>query len=269
MASTAWTRPTFPGTPSREGTRSIAAVVVAFVLTSACGCARNDAPAGASSDVVVGHHRVHFVTPQGWEHVDRGREQLFRLDQAQLSLVDLGPVTREGLVNELQAAKGTWLAGRPAEAFQRVRQLHSPALYYAALPQRANFWRPWADVTYAPEAPDSLAIGAAFDSLIKATQTLSEPTPELVFRYVTELDLRSQGREVAARERPKVHGWVWFEYETWDRATHTARSRIAFLENNGYLLALRMDRGRFEPMAPAFDVLLGSIEVTLAPPVMN
>src|SRR5262249_43746413 len=137
---------------------ALLALALAWALVP--GCARRSV--GTPSDMAVGHHRVHFVTPQGWEHLDHGREQLFRCNDAQLSLVDLGPVTREGMVSELKAAKGTWLAGRRRDAFDRVRELRSPALRYAAWQQRTEFWGPWADVAYAPEAADSFAIGPAF-----------------------------------------------------------------------------------------------------------
>lgn len=226
-------------------------------------------PAGTPQDVAVGHHRVRFVVPKGWEHLDHGREQLFRLDEAQLSLVDLGPVTRDGMVTELKAAKGTWLAGYRRDAFERVRELRSPALRYAMGRESADFWKPWTDVAYTPAAADSGDIGPAFDALIRGTESLVQPTPDLVFQYVTDLSMHTQGREISAREQPKVHGWVWFEYETWNRTTHMDRSRLAFLENNGFLLVLRMDRGLFETTAPAFDAVLGSIEVTPGPPILE
>jgi hypothetical protein len=90
----------------------------------------------------VGHHRVRFVLPKGWEHLDHGRQQLIRLGEEQVSLSDLGSVLPEAVVREVEGARGAWLAGHRRDAFERVRELRSPALRYGSSDTRLAFWTP-------------------------------------------------------------------------------------------------------------------------------
>ena len=48
------------------------------------------------------------------------------------------------------------------------------------------------------------------------------------------------------------------------RATHGGRTRVAFTVDGGYLLALTMDRGLPEQLAPTFESVLASLEVSPA-----
>lgn len=234
-----------------------AGVALAAALLLAPGCSRP-----VAREAEVGHHRVRFVLPGNWEHLDHGRQQLFRRAERQFSLVDLGPASREALVREIRAAGALWQAGRRKDAIQRVRELRAPALRYAPRQQLSDFWRPWTDAVYAGDWADSLAIEAAFDSLVEGTAMFARPTPEVLVRYVLELTGARPDREVASREQRTIHGASWTTVETWDRVSHLNRSRAAFAENDGHLLVLAMDRGRYEELGPGFDALLASLEVT-------
>src|SRR5262245_13651585 len=112
---------------------------IAVFLSLVSGCARSNDRNIRNVD--VGHHRVRFTLPEGWEHLDHGRQQLIRLGEAQISLLDLGPVSREAMVAELRAGEALWLAGRRKDAFERVRELRSPALRYGPRQQLSEFWR--------------------------------------------------------------------------------------------------------------------------------
>jgi len=237
---------------------SDATLGLALVLVMALG---PGCSAEKTRTVEVGHHRVTFVLPEAWEHLDHGRQQLFRHGEAQISLVDLGPGTREGMVRELRAADSLWRAGRRKDAFQRVRRLRSPALRFAPSPLRADFWKPWTDVTYIPNRADSSAIGTAFEGLIAGTTMFPEVSPESMIEYVLTLTSGDQRREIGHRDRRTIHGSRWVVVETWDRVSHLYRSRVAFAENDGYLLVLALDRGVFEQAAPGFEALLASLEV--------
>src|SRR5215471_11661688 len=231
-------------------------VVCAVALAIVCGCA---APrAGRVQETDVGHHHVRFALPAHWEHLDHGRAQLFRSGEAQLTLADLGPVSADAMVRELERARGLWLSGRRRDAFEQVRELRSPSLRYASSDQRAAFWRPWTDVTYAPAAADSAEIGPAFDALIRGTRALPSPTPDLLYQYVADLALDARGLEIAARERRTVNGRDWAVYELWNQVSHGWRVRVAFTVDEGDLLALTTDRGLDEQVAPAFASLLAS-----------
>jgi hypothetical protein len=206
------------------------------------------------------------MLPKGWEHLDHGRQQLFRNGESQISLVDLGPGTRDAMVSELRAADSLWRAGRRRDAFQRVRQLRSPALRLAPSQQRADFWKPWTDATYIPEAVDSFAIGTAFEALVTGTRVFAEVTSESMVEYVLMLSSDMRRRAIGHRDRRMIHGSAWMELETWDRVSHLYRSRTAFLANNGYLLVLAIDHGRFEETGPGFEALLTSLEVAAGAP---
>jgi hypothetical protein len=242
--------------------RTEAALAIALAL--ACGCA-GCGKAGSGQEATVGHHRVRFQLPKAWERLDHGREQLFRLGEAQLTLVDLGPATADAMAGELERARALWLAGRRLDAFARVRELRSPALRYASHERRAEFWRPWTDVTYVPAAADSAEIGPAFDALIRGTRAFESPSPELLYQYVADRALSARGQEIAERERRTIHGTDWVVYQLWNRVSHENRTRVAFAVDDGHLLALTMDRGLFEQLEPAFESLLASIEVAPAP----
>lgn len=235
-------------------------LALVLILTAGQGCTTAEKP----RTIEVGHHRVRFVLPEGWEHLDHGRQQLFRNGETQISLVDLGPGTREGMVSELRAADSLFRAGRRKDAFQRVRRLHSPALRFAPSRQRADFWKPWTDVTYIPDLAESTAVLAAFEALIAGTKVLAEDTPERMLGYVLALTADMRRREIGRRSQRTIHGARWFEVETWDRVSHLYRSRVAFVENEGYLLALAIDHGVFELAAPTFEALLASLKVAPA-----
>jgi hypothetical protein len=219
-----------------------------------------------TQSVEVGHHRVRFLVPRGWEHLDHGRQQLFRLGEAEIELVDRGPANREGIAYELEAAESLWLAGYRRDAFQRVRELHGPVFRFASSDQRLEFWRPWTDATYIPDMADSAALGAAFEALIAGTAALNSVTPEQTSEYVLMFDSANQRREIGHRDLVKIHGAEWTVIETWDRVSHMNRARVAFLVSDGYLLVLATNRGLFEQTAPRFDELLHSFEVTPLPP---
>jgi len=234
------------------------ALALALALASVPGCS---SPKSNAVEVEIGHHRVRLVVPEGWERLDHGRQQLFRDAEAQISLVDLGPATRDAMVSELRAAQTLWLAGRRKDAFQKIRSLRSPSLRFAPSEQRADFWKPWTDVTYIPDAADSGAIGPALEALIEGTAMFEPVTPERMVMYVLMIGADVRRREVGQKEQRTIHGAEWTVVEIWDRVSHLDRARVAFLVNNGYLLVLGIDRGVFEQTGKDFDALLSSIEV--------
>lgn len=240
-------------------TETLRSLALAAGVALACGCAGS--PAARVQEADVGHHHVRFTLPPGWEHLDHGRTQLLRLGEAQLTLADLGPVTADAMARELERARARWLAGQRLDAFERVRELRSPTLRYASAEQRAEFWRPWTDVTYVPTAADSAAIGPAFDALIRGTRALPPTSPDLLYQYVADLVLDAHGLEIAARERRSIQGRGWTVYELWNRVSHGGRTHVAFTVDDGDLLALTMDRGLPEQLEPAFDSVLASLEV--------
>lgn len=239
--------------------RARTGVLLVLALVAACGCGSREGV--ATRTVELGRHRVRFTVPRGWEHLDRGRQQLFRNGETRLSLEDLGPATREGIVRELRDAEGLWRAGQWMVAFARVRELHSPTLRYASSEQRLDFYREWNDATYVPAAADSAAIGPAFDALIDGAAKLPALGEASLLEYALENAFSMRGMEIERQEKRSIHGAEWTVVEIWDRVSHLWRLRLACVEQDGYLLALWTQMGRFELSGPAFDALLASIEV--------
>ena len=69
-------------------TKVIAAALLVFAMTAGTSCSR---PAAQSME--VGSHHVRLAPPPNWEHLDHGREQIFRSGEMQVILADLGPST--------------------------------------------------------------------------------------------------------------------------------------------------------------------------------
>jgi hypothetical protein len=214
--------------------------------------------------VEVGHHRLRLVPPAGWEHLDQGRQQIFRGPDVSVVLEDLGPADRVGMALELKRAPATWRGRRPQDAFARVRELRGPALANATPEAQAAFWKPWHEMY---GQADSGAVGRAFDAMLAGAERLPDVTQAQMAGYALAVSDRRAGttsrpaREIARQGGRPVRGTEWFEVETWSGLSHQGRSRLACLANTGYLLVLRTERGPFERTAPAYEALLQSIEI--------
>ena len=220
-----------------------------------------------STTVDVGHHRVRFVAPAEWEHLDQGRQQIFRQMDVAVVLEDLGPADREGLRQDLGRARETWIQGRRQDAFVRVRELRGPALANATSDAQAEFWKPWYEMTSLGSGADSGAVGRAFDAMIAGAERLPDVTPEQMEGYALQVSdprrgiTSRPGREIARHGGRPVNGREWFEVETWSAVSHQDRSRLACLDNGGYLLVLRTERGPFERTGFVYETLLASMDV--------
>ena len=170
---------------ARDAARLARVALLAGALALAAGCGHKTPE---SKTFLVGRHRVRLADPPGWEHLDHGREQLFRNRESELelSLADLGPVP---------------------------------------------------------------SVEGSADSLEQATA--------MVLRRA---DDSGPGREIVGQEPRVVHGVVWSVVDTWSRVSHLDRKRVAWLDDGGYVLALRMKRGDAERAGLVFDLLLRSIE---------
>lgn len=235
-------------------TRLVASVVLA-ALALTCSKSPN------KQALDVGHHRVRLSPPEQWEHLDHGRAHVFRKEETQLVLEDLGTASRHGMVREIEAARSIWLEGRRADAFARVRDLRGPSFSYTTSHARAVFWQPWWNMKAAFGGPDSASIGIAFDSLIARTEGLAPDSPDAMTRYAIEKALDGRRYEVAQRGKRSIGGREWAVAETWDPVTHLDRRRFAACDNDGYLLALRVERDPVGVAGGAFERLLGSIEI--------
>ena len=68
-------------------------------------------------------------------------------------------------------------------------------------------------------------------------------------------------REVMNRQPRQGRGSRWTQLVTWNRVSHNDRAELAYAEDGGYLLLLAVERGPWEITAPAFEAVMGTIEV--------
>jgi hypothetical protein len=232
-------------------------------LAIGTACARHEASRALALE--VGRHHLRLVPPAGWEHLDHGRQQLFRLGEVEILLEDYGPATREGLSTELMECEQLWLDGRRRDALARMNTLHGPPILLMPQQARADFWKPWTDVTYIPDAADSAALGSAFDEMIRGARALLEvPFDRTVDFVLANYVVDARRSEIFRRDTLDINGATWIVLNTWDRTTHMHPERLACHDNHGYLLALATRR-RDEAAGAAFDSLLASIEVEASP----
>jgi hypothetical protein len=239
----------------RRADASVAALL-AFAMAAGGGCSRS-----AAQNMEVGRHHVRLVPPRGWEHLDHGREQVFRNGETKVLLADFGPSTREGMALELTRARDTWLRGYRRDALARVRELRGAPLTLATNHERAVLWQPWYEVTTRDDSADSATIGHAFEEMSHSIEGLSDVPAESLAAYALRMSEDMRRREIASLEHRKIHGAEWTVVETWDRVSHLYRSRLASLDNGGRLLALRTEGGTIGLVGPVFEALLSSIEI--------
>jgi hypothetical protein len=232
------------------------AAVAGLAIVAQMGCSR-----ATPTDVTIGHHRVRLVVPAGWEHLDHGREQIFRRAEMQMSIEDLGPADPKGMERELLAALQWFREGRTKDAFERVRHLRGPSLRSAASERRAKYWAPWYEVTRLSEPIDTFAVARAFGAMIENTRALDDVTPEDLVGYVLSSGDDRQRRTIGNETRRTLGNVRWIEAETWDTVTHLLPRRIACANNRGFLLVVSLDRDGLGAAPPAFEALLGSIRI--------
>jgi len=233
-------------------------VAAAFALLEVA-CTRETPPL-----VRVGNHALRFAPPHRWEHLDHGRQQLFRNGDAELLLEDLGPATPAALTQEFRECERLWLAGRHADALARMNTLHGPPIDFMPSSARADFWRPWTDATYASAADDP-GLDRAFEAMIHNAEALPPAPTDNLVEYVLNQASDASRREISRREWRVIHGSKWLSIATWNRVTHTDERRVAFVDDRGYLLYLSTERGLIDESGDAFDSLLTSIEVLPTP----
>ena len=233
---------------------------VAVLALAALACAAGCAPRIERREVRVGRHTLRLVVPAGWEHLDHGRQQLFRVPDAELLLEDYGPATREGLIRELREAQGLLRAGRRDDAIARVGTLHGLTNLLLPRGTRGEYWSPWTDVTYIRDRESDATLDRALDALIRGAEAMRPlSTDQLADQLVAESN-RDGRHEIARREWREIHGARWVALETWDRVSHMNRHRLACMEVDGYLVVLTTRRGLIEMTGEAFDALLASIQ---------
>jgi len=212
-----------------------------------------------STDLDVGTHRVSVRLPDGWQHADHGREHRFKRGMATLSMVDLGPVGRDGLERETEIIRALWRRGQPEDAGARLRRLPVPRDAFETREDRREFFL-WIDemVKEGPTA-DSMSMEEAYGALLDWAQSFPEAhVDDVLAPALEELD-EDERRDIASRRHLDIQGRDVLVVDTWDRLHHDWRKRFALTINGGHLLVIRTAFGSFEEMEAEFDGLVESL----------
>jgi hypothetical protein len=211
--------------------------------------------------LTIGVHDIALRVPEGWQHLDHGLEHRFHRGLLHISMADIGPVTREGYLREIDHARELFRNNQAEDAkahlgnlqlrsaFPGTRQWEAISdSWYVARDGGLRRKTPWYDVE------------AAYDVVVKAVERLQTPDlPTLVERVFSSLDTGVH-REIAEQHPVVIDGRPGMRVETWDRLSHDHRKSCLFVLNEENMLVARMEIGEFAEMQPAFEVLANSLE---------
>jgi hypothetical protein len=233
-----------------------AALLTAALLAAGCAGPGSEPPA-----LKVGVHVVRLGVPEGWQHVDHGREQRFERELNQISLADMGPATAEGFRREILHSRELFRAGQHMDARTvlgalRLRPSFPSERRWSAF---VSAWYTLRDVGREDRPLDTGAIERAYADVLAEIDAL----PRTDIATLAELVLEELGHDerydIALEEARAIDGRDALLIDTWDRLSHDLRKRHLFILNNGNLLVARMELGRFAESVEAFDALTGSL----------
>jgi hypothetical protein len=232
-------------------------IVLGCAIAAACGGGESTPP----DRLVLGVHQVGLRVPEGWEHLHHGLEHRFHRGLLQLSLADVGPVTRDAYLREIEHAQALFQHGQVEDARAHLDRLDVRSRFPGS--HGSEFSRAW---DRARDGGLNRRLGvseveAAYDEVLRQVEGLApEGMGKLVERSLPKLDHGPQ-RDVAEEHPLIVDGRPGVRIETWDRLSHDHRKSYVFVLNEGNLLVARMELGRHAELQAAFDELVESLEI--------
>ena len=233
-------------------------------LTTVClgillGACAEDVPEQLSLD--VGAHKVAIDAPIGWEHLDRGTEQFFRSELAQIFLNDAGPATVQGFQREVERARDVFRGGSIAEANDILNALR----WRSSFPSKERWQAFYASLKQARglgagrQHHDPDAVESAYRDILLQLATLPERDLATLATEVLA-DFEPLDRRTVREQRPMiVDGRRALLIETWDRLNHIQPMRYIFVVDDGRILVLRTGLGQFSDIEPAFEAVVTSL----------
>ena len=247
------------------GSRVLAlASLTVWALMGAIGCGNETASTeqSASTDPVattIGHHKLRFTVPRGWQHLQQGATQSLRRSGALLEFTDLGTFSWSGVKRQIKEAQRLTASGDTVAAQALLKQLP----YLQALFLNADSWhdvRPlWETLTH---RQGTTPLPKVADSYAKLLRHLAYQ-PDVDFQAVTSKLLQLKNphgqREEASRRVFDVDGRPAIEVTTWDKLSHTMHRSYLFVLNGDNILQLRVTLGTQDTYAPAFNEIVSSL----------
>ena len=243
-------------------------LLVTGLLLVGCEVAPAKAP---PTEVQVGAHRVRFVVPEGWLHVDHGREQILEREIAHITLSDLGPTMPEGFASILREARELFRRNQWEDAQTLLRRV-DPRRLFSSEERWRSVETDWKKIIRIDRADDPTGLGAiskdveweveaAFAKLLAEVGALRDLDLESIARRALGEIGHGEMRSIATLEATAVSGRPAIRIDTWDRLSHSARARLLFVDNAGHLLCLRTGLGAESELAPAFESIARSLQI--------
>ncbi|MEZ4333058.1 MAG: hypothetical protein R3F35_14965 [Myxococcota bacterium] len=243
--------------------------VVAGVALLACR--RLETPTPARIEVPVGAHRIELALPSGWRYVVRGDEQTFVRSRTRVRLWDLGPVTAESVVEDLEHARALYRKGRWETVRERLarvpmrRLLRSETRWESIEPD----WRriAWLRVDDGVVAEVRIGPGldprveAAFDRVAEAAAAIPERDLEAITREAIARLAPESPTEVVALDPLTISGRPALRVTTRDRLSHALVRTHLCVSNQGRLFVLHTQVGDGPSQAHAFDALVAGLDL--------
>ena len=215
--------------------------------------------------LAIESHTFSVRVPSDWEHIDYGRKHTFRIDRANISFEDLGPVGRLALIHDVEEARRLWRNGQTDEARIRLDRLPVHATHLPDSRQYQSIVDAITVVLHSMEKPGPAYGEAAFRELLARLSTVTDPAiGELLEEGLEAWDYDMQ-RDIAWRQTTKIDGRPALILQTWDRLSHLYPKKHALLLNDGRLLSLDTEFGTFGDQQGEFDQLLGTLVFNEAP----
>ena len=239
--------------------------ILCLLLVAACAPVQEEP---VPIRIQPGVHDIALLVPEGWQHLDHGQEHRFHKNQSQISVADIGPVTREGYLREIKHALGLF----------RRQQAEDAKAHMEMLPLRSHLLseREWDEISGAwyvavdgglkrNTTPDDVEV--AYDTLLQQVAARKTRTFAELVEHVLVMVFSAPHREVAEQTPILIDGRQGMRLQTWDRLSHDHRQSYLFVLNEDNMLVLRMELGDFAAMLPAFESVLDSLEIHPRPEI--
>lgn len=211
----------------------------------------------------IGVHRVQLIVPPGWQHIDHGREHRFEHGQSRVSLADMGPATRDAFLREIDHARDLFRRGQQEDARALLSELR-PRPLFPSEQRWSTFQAAWREIRRKNRAGrplDAETVERSYAEVLAEIDSLPQPDMGTLAEAALESLGHDERYDIALEEARAIDGHEALLVDTWDRLSHDHRRRHLFVLDEGNLLVARMEMGRFEEMAAAFDALVASIRI--------
>jgi hypothetical protein len=229
-----------------------------LLLGLACATAPEEPP---KDRVTIGIHDVALRVPEGWLHLDHGLEHRFHRDLRQISVADIGPVTREGYLREIDHARELFRNDQVEDAQAHLRDLR----LRSAFPGDRR-WEAISDAYHIAldgglkknSTPNE--IEEAYDTVIRGVEQLETPSLTVLVERLFPIIETAAHREISGLQPVEISGLKGMRVESWDRLSHDHRQSFLFVLNEHNMLVARMELGKYAEMRQPFEALVESLE---------